>query len=282
MTISALLRAADRTAQTTDRLSRDFARELAQVVRAIERRLPGVLRAAAAGSPSAIIRAAQANRTRQQLRDVVRAAGFDALLTEGTGSRLSRLAASVLAGQRIAELSADLTPTLARRVEALQLLMQSDLLAEGDTAARALWRATVRGVFGGQDTEAILDDLARVLTRTEAQIATLYDTSISVFGRQVQALQATERDDATYAFVGPVDARTRDWCLAHVGRVFTRAEIDTLDNGQIGPVFLTGGGYNCRHTWMEVSRFSELRDLVGTRQRIPEIASDLARLREAA
>ena len=44
-----------------------------------------------------------------------------------------------------------------------------------------------------------------------------------------------------------------------------------MNNGQIDNVFLTGGGYNCRHTWMEVSKFSELRNLVNTDQRIPEM-----------
>jgi hypothetical protein len=62
----------------------------------------------------------------------------------------------------------------------------------------------------------------------------------------------------------------------HVGKVYTRAEIDAMDNGQIDNVFLTGGGYNCRHVWMEVSKFSELQDYVDTDQR-PEVPETRAR-----
>jgi hypothetical protein len=42
-------------------------------------------------------------------------------------------------------------------------------------------------------------------------------------------------------------------------------------------VFLTGGGYNCRHTWIAVSKVSEVRKLAGTEERIPAIAAQVAR-----
>jgi hypothetical protein len=103
--------------------------------------------------------------------------------------------------------------------------------------------------------------LADVLDHSEPQIRTLYDTSVSIFGRQVEALQAGDDPDTTFAFFGPVDEKTRDFCLEHVGKVYTRAEIDALDNGQIDNCFLTAGGFSCRHSWVEVSKFSELQDL---------------------
>ncbi len=35
---------------------------------------------------------------------------------------------------------------------------------------------------------------------------------------------------------------------------------------------LSGGGFNCRHVWMEVSGISELQDLAGTGESISEAA----------
>jgi hypothetical protein len=55
-----------------------------------------------------------------------------------------------------------------------------------------------------------------------------------------------------FLYVGPVDSVTRDFCLSHVGRVYSRAEIEDMDNGQTENVFTDGGGWNCRHTWSPV------------------------------
>jgi hypothetical protein len=35
--------------------------------------------------------------------------------------------------------------------------------------------------------------------------------------------------------------------------VLTRGAIDSLSNGQLPNVFITGGGYNCRHSFLAVS-----------------------------
>jgi hypothetical protein len=278
--ITRLILAAKRTADTADALGTRFASLLGGVLRDTERHLRPIVADAAKGAPSAIVRAAQANRTREQIRAALRDSGYDELADAFTG-RLDEMTKRVLAGRRIAELSADLTPRLEARLAALKALYAVDLIDEGDQVARLLWKATVRGVFGSADPSDILNNLGRILDRSEPQIATLYDTSVSIFGRQVEALQAGDDPDTKFLYVGPVDGKTRDFCLERVGQVFTRAEIDEMDNEQLGDVFLTGGGYNCRHTFMEVSKFSELHDFESG-ERVPEVAEELDALREAA
>jgi hypothetical protein len=91
----------------------------------------------------------------------------------------------------------------------------------------------------------------------------------------VEALKAGDDPETRYAYLGPVDTKVRPFCRQHVGKVYTRAEIDALDNGQLNNVFLTGGGYNCRHVWNEVSKYSELYDYAGTERRVPEVRDDL-------
>jgi hypothetical protein len=281
MTIRQLVLAASRTARTADTLGSRFAIALGEVLRDTERRLRPVIEAAAEGNPTAIVRAAQANRTRNQIRETLRLAGYDDLAAAFT-SELDTMTERVLRAREIARLSAELTPRLEGRIEALKALYELDLLDEGDVVARRLWQATVRGVFGARPVSDILHDLGDVIDRTEPQIRTLYDTSVSIFGRQVEALQAGDEPDTPFAYMGPIDGVTRPFCRKHVGKVYTRAQIAELDNGQLNDVFLTGGGYNCRHVWQEVSKFSESFDLIGTGERLPEVVEELEMLGRAA
>lgn len=257
--IDRLIAAANATAETADAISKRFARELAQVLRDTERTLPPLLREVTAGNRTAIVKAAQANRVRKDLRDALAKAGYDDLVDAATGTPLDRMAERVLSARRLASQSADLSRSITLRIEGLKALQLVDLLDEGDALASALWKSTVRGVFASRDVTDILSDLADVLDHTEPQIGTLYDTSVSIFGRQVEALQAGDDPGTTFAYMGPNDLKTRPFCRQHVGKVYTRAQVDALDNGQMDNVFLTGGGYNCRHVWMEVSQFSELQ-----------------------
>jgi len=268
-----LLDAAQSVAARVDTLGKRFAAELTTVLRRVERNLQPLVVDALTGSKASIIRARVAQRLRNVLAQTIEESGYSDLAANAYGARLDALVSDVLKAR--AETS--LTDAFEQRVQALKVLHATDLLDEGTDVARELWQATVRGVFIKQPVARILSDLNDVIDGSEAQIRTLYDTSVSIFGRQVEALQAGDDPETPFAYMGPADEKTRPFCRQHVGRVYTRAEIDAMDNGQIDNVFLTGGGYNCRHTWIEVSKFSELRDLVGTSNRIPEVLKQLER-----
>jgi len=282
MSLQGVIDAADTTIQTSERLSRSFARALASVLRGLERSLIGVVTDASAGSPTAIVKAARANRTRVELRQALTEAGYDDLADSATAGPLDAITKAILASRPAALEGAGLSSSALSKLEALKSLYATNLLDQGDDVARALWQATVRGVFGAQPVTRIVQDLANVLDDTAPHIQTLYDTSVSIYARQVEALQAGQDPEARFAYFGPVDEKTRPFCLKWAGKVLTRTMIDTLDNGQLDNVFLTGGGYNCRHLWLEVSKFSALSPLVGTDERVPEIQAAFADLPEAA
>lgn len=277
-----LIGASVKTADTVDRLGERFAAELAAVLRAVERRLRPLVADVAEGSRTSIVKASHANKARKAIESALAEAGYPNLAESAYGARLDALTDRVLATRRLAQQSARLSGAFDARIAALKLLHETDLLDEGDVIARTLWQATIRGVFGARPVDLILQDLFDEIDASEAQIRTLYDTSVSIFGRQVEALQAGDDPDAVFAYMGPADKKTREFCRQHVGKVYTRTEIETLDNGQIDNVFLTGGGYNCRHQWVEVSKFSELQDYVGTDKRVPEVEQQLADMQQAA
>jgi hypothetical protein len=145
--------------------------------------------------------------------------------------------------------------------------------------SHALWRTLAQGLYSQRKVVDLLEDLSDAVDVEESRLRTLYDTTVSIFGRQVEAMKSGPDD--VFAYVGPVDAKLRPFCRQHVGKVYTRAEIDALDNGQLPNTFLTGGGYNCRHVFQAVSKFSELRDLVGTDTRMPEVGAPSRRCRPA-
>lgn len=275
MSADDLVTAADDTASLADRLGRRVARALASVLRDLERQLGPLVRDAADRNRSAIVKAARANRTRNEIRDLLRQAGYDDLAAVATNEPFDAMLTAVLHGRRLAKASAELTTSAESKALALKALHLADLLDEGEELTRVLWQATVRGVFGSRDASVILSDLYRIIDKTQAKIETLYDTAISIYGRQVEALVAGDEPDTVFAYMGPADDRNREFCAERVGKVFTRAEIDAMDNGQLNDVFLTCGGFSCRHIFMEVSAFSELRDLVGTDERMPEVAAQL-------
>lgn len=278
MSIARLLAGADAIVRAADDLSAVFARQLALVLRETERQLLPLVLDASDRARTGIVRATRANRTRVEIRDILRTAGYDDMVDAATGSALDVVVETVLDLRKVAEGDGVLSASAAQKIEGLKALQMTDLLDAGDTMAGALWRATIRGVFGTRSHEAIIADLVDVLDLSEPRVRTLYDTSVSIFGRQVEALQAGDSPDAVFVFMGPADKKNRPFCHEHVGKVYTRSEIDTLDNGQLNDVFLTGGGYNCRHVWTEVSKFSDLMDLLDTDRRMPEIERQLERL----
>lgn len=71
--------------------------------------------------------------------------------------------------------------------------------------------------------------------------------------RAMVAGQAKEAGLTWYVYIGPIDSKTRSFCLNYVGTALDEQEIEGLDNGQTGNVLIDGGGYNCRHQWNPVT-----------------------------
>lgn len=280
--IDRLIAAAERTAAEADRLSARFGRELSAVWRQVERCLSPLIDLIDGGSPTVVTRMAAAQQLGQRFREVLRTAGYDDLADVATGEPLDAITARVLAGRAVAQLGAEIRFEGQQQLLALKNLHLSDLLDAADTVSKQLSGVAARGSLAGNSRGGLRRDLGDLLDTADSRIRTIYDTSVSMFGRQVEAIQAGDDPQTVFAFMGPVDDKTREFCLDHVGRVYTRQEIDGLDNGQLDNCFLTGGGFNCRHVWHEVSAFSDLQDLKGTTQRIPEIMDAVREARAAA
>jgi hypothetical protein len=264
----AVLTEAEKLARVADAIGQAFATELARVLRDLERELRRLTLDAIDGSQTALTRAVRGAKLRREIQKALDAAGFGDLTETATSASLDRLIEQMGTLRGAAKLAA-FTTSDQSRILALKEIARLDLLGAGDELAHALWRTLAQGLFAQRKVVDLLTDLADAVDLEEVRLRTLYDTTVSIFGRQVEAMKAKDGD--VFLYVGPVDEKLRPFCRQHVGKVYTKAEIDALDNKQLPNTFLTGGGYNCRHVFQAVSKFSELRDLVGTDQRMPEV-----------
>lgn len=112
--------------------------------------------------------------------------------------------------------------------------------------------------IGGLKFSELVSTLQQKFDTTLARATTLADTAQATFYRTAldRAYQIIEKDapaiPQTYRYSGPEDSRNRPFChrLLTADKGYSREEIERMDNHQLPNVFLTAGGWNCRHQWI--------------------------------
>lgn len=117
---------------------------------------------------------------------------------------------------------------------------------------------------GGRPFDKVAVSIAERLHVALGEANTMAATGISSFYRTI-ANRGFEKIEESlggkrsleYTYVGPPasDRFIRPFCqrlmtMASGGRTWNRGQIDKMNNGQLLDVFVTGGGYNCRHQWI--------------------------------
>jgi len=99
----------------------------------------------------------------------------------------------------------------------------------------------------------VFSDLNERLKKSVGRQLTEVKTSISQYGRSINAAAAAAAGLKNYLYTGPMDGLTRPFCIPLVNKVVTEKQMTRLNNGQGLAVKTSGGGYNCRHSWSPVS-----------------------------
>ncbi len=112
-----------------------------------------------------------------------------------------------------------------------------------------------RGIATSARMEELIDVLAVTIDTSFLRASSAVDTAIIGAGRAVVVRQAERAgaeggEEMVFRYIGPRGGNIRPFCKEHVGRVFTRAALDRLDNGkgQPKPVSVFCGGFGCRHS----------------------------------
>lgn len=135
----------------------------------------------------------------------------------------------------------------------LTLAGMRDVVANVGLAAKRRALAQVNGLTPTEFSGL----LSKTFDISSGQAEGLAATGMATFYRMAteRALAPVEKETPLkYAYDGPHDSLNRPFCdelktQGGAGRTWTRAEIDAMDNGQIPNVFLSCGGYRCRHQW---------------------------------
>jgi hypothetical protein len=165
----------------------------------------------------------------------------------------------------------------AETLEAFHDMKLRELLQVPAEVMQTVEQTILRGIVGAQDRAELLNELLQELELTLPQVRTIYDTALSEFSRIAVTSTATGAADEAFLYDGPIDALMRPFCAERVGKVYSRAEIDAMDNGQLDNTLITGGGYNCRHTWIPLDAENAMAATADTGEYAdPQYAEDVA------
>lgn len=101
--------------------------------------------------------------------------------------------------------------------------------------------------------DAIKDTIISAVSTMNRNANTWITTSLNGFSSSVSFIIAASIGIGRYLYAGPLDGKTRPFCKRHVGQIKTMDQWNELDNGQVNPVGVYRGGYNCRHILLGIS-----------------------------
>jgi hypothetical protein len=122
-------------------------------------------------------------------------------------------------------------------------------------------QAITRGLFSisGLKFGALVETLTEKIESSIGKATSVANTAVSVFYATAadRAFQIIAKDlpaqELRYRYSGPVDKIERKFCrhLTSAKLAYTREQIARMNNHQfpVGSVFVTRGGWNCRHQW---------------------------------
>lgn len=140
----------------------------------------------------------------------------------------------------------------APQAEQIFNLLDEAILTMSEELREATLELAKDFAFDNKGRKAFAEELVR---RTEAQLwkakvnAKLVASSLNQISRNEFADRAQLQH---FYYYGSLDSGSRPFCIAHIGKTYSREQIDQMSNGMLSPVFVFKGGYNCKHTWLPV------------------------------
>jgi hypothetical protein len=190
---------------------------------------------------------------REALADFVLQAGFG-LTVDDFIEQSDRVAAAALEAIQVLEPTATTASVQAQldsfRVAAVDAVFQDVIIPDTTKAVRE----ALQGMTLGVSLTASMGRLSDQMQRSEGRQLTELRTKIASYGRQVTAAVGESAGLDLYLYTGPRDGITRQFCKPLINKVVDEKQMAALNNGQGLPVKLSGGGYNCRHSWSPVSQ----------------------------
>ena len=192
-------------------------------------------------------------QTPEQAIEALRSPQFGQEIRRAMSKTYEDIATESMRAFRVQYPSLLFTDEMIAQIQALQKINQQTIEDIAAGFRRDIDRISALGQVGILPREMMNGELLTIFERGFAtKIAVEIETGTSAFYQTVNASIAEAVGIDKYEYFGPVDERTRDFCMEHVGQIKTRAEWQAIDNGQNGAVYPFRGGYNCRHQLIPV------------------------------
>ena len=114
--------------------------------------------------------------------------------------------------------------------------------------AQVIKKEVVNGIISGSPVQTVVEAVRGQGALSRRQLQTLIDTSMNEYSRSVTKVMIDKMPaNIKYQYIGALDGKTRPECLKMMSAGdLTKAEIEAKFGSN---VFISGGGYNCRHKW---------------------------------
>lgn len=119
-------------------------------------------------------------------------------------------------------------------------------------------------VVNGGSKNDLINSIRNILTGTDAggrpmssHASTLSQDSLMEYYANANLIAAEDAGFKKFKYAGSLIKDTRDWCIDHLDKKFTKEEIAEFDNDRwagkkSGSTMIHRGGYNCRHYWLPI------------------------------
>jgi len=120
-------------------------------------------------------------------------------------------------------------------------------------------RELVKGALSGATEKGILQAIQQQAGLSNRQMRTLITTGLTDYSRSVGKIMMDNSPAKTrFRYVGAIDNKTRDLCLRiWRSNAMTKSQI-IKEFGY--DVLVSGGGFNCRHEWVEIGIEDKSKD----------------------
>lgn len=120
-------------------------------------------------------------------------------------------------------------------------------------------REVIKGALGGVSEQGIFQAIQQQAGLSNRQMRTLVTTGLTDYSRSVGKIMMDSSPPTTrFRYIGAIDNRTRDLCLD----IWAAGEMtqEQIINQFGSDVLIRGGGFNCRHEWVEIAIEDKSKD----------------------
>lgn len=154
--------------------------------------------------------------------------------------------------QAVNDLYSDLGVDINRdfaKIRAIERIALTNLGEYEDGMVKDILRELREAIIRNENVKQVKRRIGRLGGRASFYAETLARTQIKGYGRTAKAEKARIGEVFFYQYVGIIQPTTRPFCESLINTTHHIDQINEMKNGNLDPVLLYCGGWNCHHDW---------------------------------